>query len=105
MFAKRSMPYGFALDANKTNAELMAIYGCSPAQIKRWRDEIGLHVGRGKSSRAVWQIDGNKVVKLHKSIRSAAMEVGGDSSNICLAAQGKLRKAYGYEWRYADELS
>ena len=102
MSAPRPMPFGFAVKAHRPNKQLIAEFHCSSAQIKRWRDELGINVRRTKAGRQVWQIRGNRIVNIHRSMVEAARAVNGDSSNICLCAQGKIPSAYGYKWRYAE---
>ena len=98
----RPIPFGFVVVAEKPNAELIREFRCSTAQIKRWRTELGIHVNRCKAGRAVWQLDGNRIIKYHKTLTDAARSVRGHSENICLCANGKIPSAYGFRWKYVE---
>lgn len=42
------------------------------------------------------------IVKQFESIKDAAQEVKGLSTNIVKALKGKIKSAYGYQWRYVE---
>lgn len=43
------------------------------------------------------------VVQVYVSATEAARDIGGDITNISACCRGKLKTAYGYIWRYADQ--
>lgn len=58
-----------------------------------------------KQSKEVMQLDDyGHVVTKHPSINTAAKRLGGDASNIRAVLQGRQHKAYGFYWRYANEI-
>jgi hypothetical protein len=42
----------------------------------------------------------NQLVKTYTSIKEAAIDVNGSSSNIVKCLKGKINSAYGYKWQY-----
>lgn len=98
----RPIPYGFAEDANMNILPLIEKYHCSWRQITRWRKELGVSVTRNQSKPVIqYDKDGNEIAR-YKSMHKAANAVGGCFENISMCANGKLRKAYGFQWRFED---
>lgn len=54
-------------------------------------DKISLKVG---------QIKNGVLIKVYNSINEVERNLGFSSSNICKALKGKIKQAYGYEWKY-----
>lgn len=48
-------------------------------------------------------IDTDDVICTYKSLRQAAKALGKSPSDISLCANGKLKTAYGYKWRFGNE--
>lgn len=48
------------------------------------------------------EIESGKVINTYKSVREAARAIKKSCSDISLCANGKLNKAYGYIWRFAE---
>ena len=98
---KRKMPFGFWEDALKPQAYLIEKYHCNTLQVRRWRDELG--IGKHRVGKVVNQyLPDGTFVKRHASVHQAAREVGGFAENISLAANGIIKTAYGYVWRFDD---
>lgn len=69
--------------------------------------EKGKRICREKNSRQVlkFSFDGNYISE-YTSIEEAALDVAGDAATICNACKcKKVKSAYGYQWRYKDDIS
>lgn len=53
--------------------------------------------------RPVYQLKDGVVIKKHKSLKSAAEEVGTTDRGILQVCVGAAKTSGGYEWIYADE--
>ena len=62
-------------------------------------------VNKNLKSKQIEQIDVNTKNKIctYKSLRQAANALGKSPSDISLCANGKLKTAYGYKWRFKNE--
>ena len=97
----REIPFGFAEVADRPIVYLMPEFHCSNSQIHRWRKELGIEINSKNKKRCVYQYDSHgQAVKRHNSIHSAARYVAGSPTNIWKAANGMIKTAYGYAWRY-----
>lgn len=74
-----------------------------------WCDtEYNNHYGTGYERRSVnhgkkiQMLKGNEVIMTFNSIREASIFVNGSSSNIGNVCNGRLKKAYGFNWRFLD---
>ena len=93
------------IDENKANNDLSNLewvthkynsnYGSRNALISKTLKESGL---RNKGVIGIGKRDNVK----YNSIHSAAQALGGSAANICKCLKGKIKTAYGYEWKYAN---
>ena len=62
-------------------------------------------INKNLKSKQIEQIDVNTENKIctYKSLRQAANALGKSPSDISLCANGKLKTAYGYKWRFKNE--
>ena len=49
-----------------------------------------------------YTLDG-KYIKTFESMNKAAKDVFGDQTNISMCVHGKIKQAYGFIWKRADE--
>ena len=98
---KRQMPVGFANDALMPHDYLHKKYRCDGKQVKRWRAELGVPAKINAKAVLQFTMDG-EFVNAFPSVYAACKHMSGTSGTISKCANGFLRQAYGYVWRYAD---
>jgi hypothetical protein len=77
------------------------LYGAEWKKHYNEKDCINYVVGNKKSVEQI-EITTGAVVKLHKSMSSAAREFGASSIKaIWKVCNGEIKTAYGFKWRYA----
>jgi len=65
----------------------------------RYKQTMERRCRKGK----VLQMQGEKIIKIHKSQRMAVMNTGISQPNISSCLNGKRENAGGYGWKYEDE--
>lgn len=62
-------------------------------------------INKNLKSKQIEKIDINTddVICTYKSLRQAAKALGKNPSDISLCANGRLKTAYGYKWRFGNE--
>ena len=105
-----------ALLENNTFAAVGRMFGVSDNSVRKWCKSYGLpyhssdyqkqKIKEEKNyKKRVLQLDKdtNEILNFFESTNDAARSLGKNKgSHITEACQGKIKTAYGYKWRYAD---
>lgn len=110
LVAETFMPVVNHIDGNKENNNIENLEFCSQRYNVKEAFRNGLAKGkRGKensNSKPVEQYDLNgKLIKKWESIMDIQRELGYSNSTICKCCMGKLKKSYGYIWKYSKQSS
>ncbi len=97
---KYNLPQVNHIDGNKRNNIVSNLEWITPSGNIKHAIKIGIKTFDSISLK-IKQIKDGVVINTYNSINELERLFGYGSSNICKALKGKIKKAYGYEWKYA----
>ena len=97
------------IDCNKHNNYILNLEWCDNGYNQRHAFAHKLNtrkkLGESPKAKKVCQLTENgEIIKVWDSIARIELEKGWSSGSICMACNGKYKKAYGYKWRYYEEV-
>ena len=108
-YPRRPIPAGF-IEAAKTarsTRELQNRFHCTFTQARRWLDENRMEIFPINGCLPVVMFDLNTGAEVDRfpSLKAAAKAIYGEPNTIAKCARGIYKTAYGFGWRFANELS
>lgn len=79
-------------------------YNVHHSTIERWKADLGYPILHNKKARPILQYDTDgRFIRRYESVKEAVESMYGTRQTIHKALCGKIRYAYGFVWRYADD--